>query len=174
MMSRLKAILYASAQCIGLVFLVFTLSLTQPALAADLSTCSGASKAQHISSQEGYALKINALRVSSTDEKYVSLNPDETILYADLSIEVLKDGVSVNPLYASLRDGDGFTYTPNLFSTAVNSISSENDLTPGELMRGWVSFKVPKQIADQGSLLFQWKPFSGDRVKLNLLNEVCD
>lgn len=158
----------------AVALLIGLFGFSPPTIAANLSNCRDSSATQYISSEKAYAVTINHLKVSRTAEEYISLDNDETILYADLSVEALKDGVSVNPFYASLRDASGFTYEPMLFSSAVNTLGSEDDLLKGEVIRGWVSFKVPRQVSDEGALLFQWKPFSGGRVKLNLRKEFCN
>jgi hypothetical protein len=162
------------ARWLGIALLIGLFGFSPAALATNLSSCGGSSTIQHLSSEKAYAVTVNQLKVSRTAEEYISLDDHETILYADLSVEALKDGISVNPFYASLRDPNGFTYEPMLFSSAVQSLGSEDDLLKGEVVRGWVAFKVPRQISDQGALLLQWKPFSGGRVKLNLRQEFCN
>lgn len=115
------------ARWCAVALLMGLFGFSPPAIAANLPNCRDSSTTQYISSEKAYAVTINHLNASRTAEEYISLDKDETILYADLSLEALKDGISVNPFYASLRDASGFTYEPMLFSSAVNSLGSEDD-----------------------------------------------
>jgi hypothetical protein len=52
-------------------------------------------------------------------------------------------GASYNPLFFTVRDSDGFEYAFTLFGKEP-SLKSSNDLAPGDKVRGWVTFEVPK------------------------------
>jgi hypothetical protein len=65
-------------------------------------------------------------------------------------------GVSVNPFYCKLTDGDAYAYNVNAFGKDP-SLSSQNDLPKGEKMRGWVTFEVPDTAKD---FVFSYSPIS--------------
>jgi azurin len=65
-------------------------------------------------------------------------------------------GVSVNPMYCKLTDGDAYSYTIT-FGGKDPFLSSQNDLPKGEKMRGWLTFEVPETAKD---FIFSYEPLS--------------
>jgi hypothetical protein len=60
------------------------------------------------------------------------------IIVGNVSSEIL----GVNPLKATLVDGDGFTYQAEL--AARDGQIATCDLSPGEKVRGWIAFEIPE------------------------------
>jgi hypothetical protein len=89
-----------------------------------------------------------------------------------VSVEIIiesgaESGVSVNPLYCKLADGDAYSYTISFFGKDP-SLGSQNDLPKGEKMRGWVTFEVPETAKD---FIFSYEPLSFTekiRIRFNL------
>lgn len=52
-------------------------------------------------------------------------------------------GASYNPFYFKAKDDSGFEYTYSPFGKEP-SLSSSNDLQPGKIARGWMTFEIPK------------------------------
>ena len=51
-------------------------------------------------------------------------------------------GASYNPFYFKARDDQGFEYNFSAFGMEPTLLSS-NDLKPGQIVKGWVTFEVP-------------------------------
>ena len=76
-------------------------------------------------------------------------------------------GVSVNPFYCKLTDGDAYSYTMSIFGKGP-SLGAQNDLPKGEKMRGWVTFEVPGTAKD---FIFSYEPLiftEKVRIRFNL------
>jgi hypothetical protein len=85
--------------------------------------------------------------------------PDEGNILVAVEIVIesgADEGVSVNPLYCSLKDSDGYEYSMYLFGKDP-SLGAENDLPKGDKMRGWVTFEVPESAA---GFIFSYEPIS--------------
>ena len=59
-----------------------------------------------------------------------------------------------------IRDSEGYTYTPNLISCALTEPSMNINATieAGDLMRGWLTIALPKNI-----------PIDGLRIRLKAM-----
>jgi len=90
-------------------------------------------------------------RTSSPDSE------GKVMVSADILIESKGEGVSANPLYVSLKDGEGFKYDQAFMSGKEPSLGSQNDITPGDKVRGWVSFKIPPTAK---GLVLRYEPLS--------------
>jgi hypothetical protein len=88
------------------------------------------------------------------------------MIYVDISIKSnAEKGVDVNPLYARLKDSDGFTY-PATISLEKDNLVYENNLAKGDNIRGWVSFRV-SSLKD--SYIFEYQPLSfGKKISLKV------
>jgi len=80
-----------------------------------------------------------------------------------IAVEVLIEsnanaGVSVNPLYASVQDSDGYQYNMSAMGKDP-ALNSQNDLPAGEKMRGWVTFEIPQT---SHNLIFMYEPLTFD------------
>ena len=117
--------------------------------------------------QGGYELTVNEVETDNPKR----INDDlrystDRMIYVDISIKSnAYKGVDVNPLYARLKDSDGFTY-PAIISLEKDNLVSENDLAKGDNIRGWVSFKVSSL---QDSYIFEYQPLSfGKKISLKV------
>jgi hypothetical protein len=68
-----------------------------------------------------------------------------------------------SPLYATLRDGDGYEY-PDLIKSPWPGLGA-GTLLPGEHVRGWLAFQVPER-AD--GLVLIYDDDQGQRLRLEL------
>jgi hypothetical protein len=105
---------------------------------------------------DGVLVTVNFVEYS---EKYTDFGPpakaDHVYVAVDVTIGSKKaTGASSNILYAKLRDGSGFQHNLTLFGKEP-SLGSRNDIPPGELSRGWISFEVPRNAKD---LVFEYTP----------------
>lgn len=76
-----------------------------------------------------------------------------------------QDKLSVNPLYATLIDSEGFTY-----QAALGSCDSQVDtveLAKGEKVRGTIGYEIPKD-AKPASLKYQTNPLGGSTLQAGL------
>jgi len=82
-----------------------------------------------------------------------------------LGVEVIIEGsadkdVPVNPFYAKVTDGDGYSYT-STFGGCSPELKSVR-VAKGEKARGWVTFEVPSKAS---SLKLTYNPFIISTVK---------
>lgn len=69
---------------------------------------------------------------------------DELWLAALVEIEGINpDGASYNPFYFKVRDEQGFEYNFAAFGKEP-TLQSSNELKPGQKVKGWMTFEVPK------------------------------
>lgn len=93
--------------------------------------------------------------------------------YKVVAIEIIIGNISsstpvaVNPLYAVLVDGEGFTYTAWDALGYRDGQVETIDLNTGEKIKGWVSFIVPEN-AVPFSIKYECPPFSGDYLVVGL------
>lgn len=71
-------------------------------------------------------------------------------------------GASYNPFYFKVQDDGGFEYTYNPFGKGPQ-LAASNDLKPGKIARGWMTFEVPK--AAKTLTLINTPDFTGEPVE---------
>lgn len=98
-------------------------------------------------------------RINLDDEQYFAVvqvdpafkgdgvfKPDADKLWVATLVEIEginPNGASYNPFYFKIRDGEGFEYNFSAFGKEPQ-LQSSNDLKPGQKVKGWVTFEVPK------------------------------
>jgi hypothetical protein len=97
-------------------------------------------------------------RVKLDNEEYITLEKAEEGFTSDfgkpapgnvnasflVAIEGINpSGASYNPFYFKVKDDNGFEYSFTAFGKTPQ-LSSSNDLQPGKVSRGWMTFEVPK------------------------------
>jgi hypothetical protein len=97
-------------------------------------------------------------RVRLGDEEYITLEKAESGFTSDfarpkagnVNVSFLfafeginPSGASYNPFFFKIQDADGFAYNYSAFGKDPQ-LSSSNDLKPGKIARGWMTFEVPK------------------------------
>lgn len=112
--------------------------------------------------QGDYAITAQTAEVKKTDKgKSVSV---ELIITSNAD-----SGVSVNPLFVSVKDSNGYEYNAALFDAKQPTLKSQNDLPKGDKVRGWLTFEVP---ADATGLVMTYKPMLSDlRIQFELPSE---
>jgi len=75
------------------------------------------------------------------------------------------DGASYNPFFFKVRDEQGFEYNFAAFGREP-ALKSGNDLKPGQKVKGWMTFEVPKTVK---ALTLVYTPgFMGEPVEVVL------
>lgn len=97
-------------------------------------------------------------RVKLADEEFISVEKVETGFTSDfakpaagnvnvsflIAIEGINPaGASYNPFFFKIKDESGFEYNYSAFGKEPQ-LQSSNDLAPGKIARGWMTFEVPK------------------------------
>ena len=118
--------------------------------------------------QGSYGLIVNEVETNSPGLYNEDLGSSTNrIVYLDITINSYSDhGVSVNPLFARLKSSDGFSYNPKLFSMEKQILASENDISQGDKVRGWLAFEVPSY--EEGYIFEYMPPFLGKKLKVAL------
>jgi hypothetical protein len=91
--------------------------------------------------------------------------------YKLVAVEIIVGNVSgetlsVNPLYATLVDNEGFVYHPELAGREGQILTV--NLSPGEKARGWVAFEVPEGATVAG-IKYAVDPFGGKVLQTSLI-----
>lgn len=96
-------------------------------------------------------------RVKLADEEYISVEKAETGFTSDfakpaagnvnVSFLIAFEGInpagaSYNPFFFKIKDESGFEYNYSAFGKDPQ-LQSSNDLAPGKIARGWMTFEVP-------------------------------
>jgi hypothetical protein len=97
-------------------------------------------------------------RVKLGDEEYITIEKAEKGYTSDLVKPVAGNvnvsflvafeginpsGASYNPFYFKVADENGFEYNFNVFGKDPQ-LASGNSLQPGKIVRGWMTFEIPK------------------------------
>lgn len=107
--------------------------------------------------QGDYALTV-ANAEKSQNYGYLSAKAGNTLVAVEIIIESnAATGVSVNPIYATIKDADGYTYNADIVGGKEPSLNSQNDMPIGEKMRGWITFEIP---ASAKGLVLTYEPIS--------------
>ena len=107
--------------------------------------------------QGGYLLTVTQVESAENFGDFVNANKGMRLIAVELIVEsTANKGVSVNPMYTSIRDADGYEYNGSIFGREP-SLKSQNDLPRGEKMRGWVTFEIPEKAK---GLMFTYQPIT--------------
>ena len=113
----------------------------------------------------GYVITLNAVDKQKSFGPISDAKAGNILVAVDITIASEKaTGVSVNPFYCTLKDGDSFSYNITAFGKDP-SLSSRNDLAVGDKMRGWVTFEVPEKAT---GFVFEYKSFTSSVFKFTL------
>jgi hypothetical protein len=108
-------------------------------------------------SQGGYIITVVNAETATSYGEIDKPESGNIFVGVEIIIESAADtGVSVNPYFCTLTDGDARSYNPSFVGNDP-LLSSQNDLPKGEKMRGWVTFEVPETAKD---FLFLYEPIS--------------
>jgi hypothetical protein len=118
--------------------------------------------------QGDYIITMVSAETATSYGDYTKAGDGKKYVAVEIIVESGADtGVSVNPFYCKLADGDAYSYTMTIGGHDP-SLSSQNDLAKGEKMRGWVTFEVPETARD---FIFSYEPISfteNIRIRFNL------
>jgi hypothetical protein len=93
--------------------------------------------------QYGYLLSAVAVEDPTTPGMFYEPESGKKLIAVEIIVgNVSGEALSVNPLYATLLDSEGFTYQPELAGRDGQIVTVY--LGPGEKARGWVAFEVPE------------------------------
>ena len=106
--------------------------------------------------QGGYSITLANVE-TATQYGYAQANAGNKFVAIEIVIvSGAASGVSANPLYASLKDSQGYAYNTTLMGKDP-MLQSQNDMPIGEIMRGWITFEVPQTAT---GLVFSYEPLS--------------
>lgn len=108
----------------------------------------------------GYALTAVSVQDPATPGMFYDPEPGARLVAVEVVLSNLSgEPLSVNPLQATLIDGEGFTYQTEL--GAVDDQIATLDLSPAEKVRGMIAFQIPEG-AEPASIRYSVESF-GDR-----------
>jgi hypothetical protein len=117
--------------------------------------------------KNGYAFTALAVVDPATPLMFYQAETGKKLIAIEVIISnVSGDVLGVNPLYATLLDSAGFTYTSEL--GGIDDQIATLDLNPGEQARGWMSFKIP-EYATASSIKYLPEIFGGNFLQTSLL-----
>jgi len=103
---------------------------------------------------KGYQVTVNKVE-SAHSYDYYDAPSGSKLVSLDVTIASVADSkVDVNPFYATLKTTDGFVYNLTFFGKEPQ-LPAKNDLSKGDLTRGWVTFEVPDETED---FIFEYEP----------------
>jgi hypothetical protein len=113
----------------------------------------------------GVGLTAVTLEDPATPGMFYEAQPGTRLVAVEITVSNAgAEAVSVNPLYTSLVDADGFVYEAEL--AARDGQIDTLDLAPGERVRGWVAFTIPEGAQPAG---IRWgTPLSGDILQVSV------
>lgn len=116
--------------------------------------------------QGDYIITVVSVETAQEFGDFVKVKEGNIFVATELIVESgAAAGVSVNPLYISVKDAEGFEYTSTILGKEP-SLKSQNDLPAGEKMRGWVTFEVPTTAT---GLILTYQPLGGNvRIRFDL------
>jgi hypothetical protein len=117
----------------------------------------------------GFTLTVNDVQKSENFSGDIidQAKSGNTFIAVDLTIGSQKNsGVSANALYATLKDGQGFSYNTGIFGDKQPSLKGTNDIPNGDKVRGWVTFEVPKTAS--GFTLEYGQLFESEKIRVSL------
>jgi hypothetical protein len=119
-------------------------------------------------SSYGYALTGISVQDPAIPGMLYTATTGKKLIAVEIIISNLSgDMLSVNPLYATLVDKDGFTYDAEL--AGVDAQMSTLDLNPGEKVKGLIAFETPEN-AVAASIKYNLEVFGNKILKASLLS----
>jgi hypothetical protein len=108
----------------------------------------------------GVGLTAVTLEDPATPGMFYDVQPGTRLVAVEIVVSNAgAETVSVNPLYTSLVDADGFVYEAEL--AARDGQIDTMDLAPGERVRGWVAFTIPEGAQPAG---IRWNTLLSDNI----------
>jgi len=93
--------------------------------------------------QYGYLLSAVAVEDPTTPGMFYEPESGKKLIAIEIIVgNISGEALSVNPLYATLLDSEGFIYQPELAGRDGQIVTVY--LGPGEKARGWVAFEIPE------------------------------
>ena len=93
--------------------------------------------------QYEYLLSAVAVEDPTTPGMFYEPEAGKKLMAVEIIVgNVSGEALSVNPLYATLLDSEGFAYQPELAGRDRQIVTVY--LSPGEKARGWIAFEVPE------------------------------
>lgn len=113
-----------------------------PAVTATLTSAPKSAGLGDVVEQNEYFIQATAVEDPATPGMLYQAESGKKLIAVELVVgNVSGTAIMVNPLNATLLDGDGFTY-----QAALGGRDEQLELlslNPGEKARGWISFKIP-------------------------------
>jgi len=108
----------------------------------------------------GFGLAAISVQDPATPGMFYQPQPGSRLVAVEVIVSNAgSETVSVNPLYTSLVDVDGFVYEAEL--AARDGQIDTLDLAPGERVRGWVAFTIPENAQPAG---IRYAPLLSDNI----------
>lgn len=107
--------------------------------------------------QGGYSITLANVETATQYSDFITAAAGNKFLSVEIVVQSgAASDVSVNPLYAKIKDSSGYEYTTSLLGKEP-ALKSQNDLPNGELVRGWITFEVPENAS---GFIFTYEPLS--------------
>lgn len=118
--------------------------------------------------QDGYALSATQVADPATPGLLYQAEEGKRLVAIEIVVENTgADEFTSNPLYATLLDADGYSYTTEL--AAVDEQLDTVDLGEGEKVKGWVAFVIPDD-AQPAAIKYEFAPFGAPTLRIDLTN----
>jgi hypothetical protein len=115
----------------------------------------------------GYSLKAISVKDPAKPGMFYKAETGKKLVAVEIVVaNESGDTLSINPMGASLIDGDGFSY--NLELGGVDNQLAVTNLNKGEKVQGWVAFKIP-DTAKVASIKYVMNLFGGDVLQASLI-----
>jgi hypothetical protein len=133
----------------------------QPAAAGAAPASGTLLKIGQTTELEGYLITVNNVEWQERYASFVTPKAGHVYLAVDITIGSNRtSGVSPNGLSTKVKDGSGFSYTIEILGYKEPLLGGSNNLQPGNVSRGWVTFQVPRGSKD---LVFEYTPLLSTR-----------
>ncbi len=117
--------------------------------------------------QYGYLLLAIMVEDPTTPGMFYQAKEGYKLVAVEIIVgNVSGETLSVNPLYATLVDNEGFVYQPELAGREGQILTV--NLRSGEKARGWVAFEVPEGATVAG-IKYAVDPFGGKVLQTSLI-----
>lgn len=118
--------------------------------------------------QYGYLLSAITVEDPTTPGMFYEPESGKKLVAVELIVgNISGEALSVNPLYATLVDSEGFTYQPELAGREGQIVTV--DLSLGEKARGWIAFEMPEG-ATAASIKYAIEPFGSKVLQASLIS----
>ncbi len=119
-----------------------------------------------VTEEFGYLLSAVNVEDPATPGMFYTPESGKKLVAVEIIVGVSSgDPLSVNPLNTVLLDSEGFSYQPEL--GGVDNQLATVDISPGEKVKGWVSFSIPEE-AMPSSIKYSIDFFGDAEIKVNL------